>query len=41
MRVFSGLRGVAPMIFNWSIDADPQQQEAASPQSVVVRSFSR
>jgi hypothetical protein len=24
-----------------SIDADPQQQEAASPQVLVVRSFSR
>jgi len=29
------------MPFNWSIDTDPQQQEAASPQSVVVRSFQR
>ena len=27
--------------FNMSIDADPQQQEAASPQVLVVRSFLR
>jgi hypothetical protein len=27
--------------FNWSIDADPQQQEAAAPQVLVVRSFLR
>ena len=26
---------------NRSTDADPQQQEAASPQVLVVRSFSR
>jgi hypothetical protein len=26
---------------NMSIDADPQQQKAASPQVLVVRSFSR
>jgi hypothetical protein len=26
---------------NKSIDADPQQHEAASPQMLVVRSFSR
>jgi hypothetical protein len=26
---------------NMSIDTDPQQQEAALPQGVVVRSFSR
>jgi hypothetical protein len=26
---------------NLSIDADPQQQEAASPLMLVVRSFSR
>jgi hypothetical protein len=26
---------------NMSIDADPQQQEAASPLVLVVRSFSR
>lgn len=26
---------------NMSIDADPQPQEAGSPQVVVVRSFSR
>ena len=26
---------------NLSIDTDPQQQEAASPRSVVVQSFSR
>jgi hypothetical protein len=26
---------------NMSIDADPQQQEAASPQVLVVRSFLR
>jgi len=26
---------------NLSIDADPQQQEAASPKRVVVRSFLR
>ena len=26
---------------NKSIDTDPQQQEAASPQVLVVRSFSR
>jgi hypothetical protein len=26
---------------NWSIDADPQHQEAASPRVFVVRSFSR
>jgi hypothetical protein len=27
--------------FNLSIDTDPQQQEAASPQALVVRSFLR
>lgn len=27
--------------FNMSIDTDPQQQEAASPQVLVGRSFSR
>jgi len=27
--------------YNMSIDTDPQQQEAASPQMLVVRSFSR
>jgi hypothetical protein len=27
--------------FNMSIDTDPQQQEAASPQVLVVRSFLR
>ena len=27
--------------FNMSIDADPQQQEAASPLVLVVRSFLR
>ena len=26
---------------NWSIDTDPQQQEAASPRMLVVRSSSR
>jgi hypothetical protein len=26
---------------NWSIDTDPQQQEAALPQVLVVRSFLR
>jgi hypothetical protein len=29
------------MLLNLSIDTDPQQQEAASPQVLVVRSFSR
>jgi len=29
------------MCFNMSIDADPQQQEAASPLVLVVRSFLR
>jgi hypothetical protein len=29
------------MSLNMSIDTDPQQQEAASPQVLVVRSFSR
>jgi hypothetical protein len=29
------------MRLNMSIDTDPQQQEAASPQMLVVRSFSR
>jgi hypothetical protein len=29
------------MSHNLSIDTDPQQQEAASPQVLVVRSFSR
>jgi hypothetical protein len=29
------------MRHNLSIDADPQQQEAASPQVLVVRSFLR
>jgi hypothetical protein len=29
------------MQLNWSIDTDPQQQEAASPPVLVVRSFSR
>lgn len=28
------------MPFNWPIDTDPQQQEAASPQVVVARSSS-
>jgi hypothetical protein len=29
------------MLFNMSIDTDPQQQEAASPLVLVVRSFLR
>lgn len=29
------------MTFNMSIDTDPQQQKAAKPQGVVVRSSSR
>jgi hypothetical protein len=29
------------MLANLPIDTDPQQQEAASPQVLVVRSFSR
>ena len=33
--------GVWPMRSNRSIDADPQQQEAASPQLLAARSFSR
>jgi hypothetical protein len=29
------------MMANWSIDTDPQQQAAASPLVLVVRSFLR
>jgi hypothetical protein len=29
------------MSLNWSIDTDPQQQEAAPPQMLVIRSFLR
>jgi hypothetical protein len=32
---------IASAMFNMPIDTDPQQQEAASPQFVVVRSSSR
>jgi hypothetical protein len=35
------LSEVHQMTHNLSIDADPQQQEAASPQMLVVRSFLR
>jgi len=39
MAMFSEAWTVLP--HNISIDADPQQQEAASPQVLVVRSFLR
>jgi hypothetical protein len=41
MRVEVKLSAVENLPSNLSIDADPQQQEAASPQMLVGRSFLR
>ena len=37
----NGIAKIVPVSLNMSIDTDPQQQEAASPRMLVVRSSLR